>query len=1119
MYVTDGRLVLSPTDLVEHLACPHLTTLERDIALGARGRPAGDDPSADVVRRLGDAHEQAVLDEMRSTLGVTEIPRMDDLVAAEQLTLDAMRTGADRIYQATFFDGRWRGHADFLVRNDHRPSALGGWSYNIADTKLARHLKVGALIQMGVYAQRLEQLQGVPPETLTVILGTKEQVSVPYADVAAYARRAVADFERWLDERPTTYPVRVHHCAICPWAQHCQQQWHADDDLVLVPHLRRDQRVRFRDAGIESVASLAATTQAELGAVDSIGSATKRRLAAQARLQVAARSLDVPPHEPILPVEARRGLALLPEPDAGDLFLDLEGDPFYADQGIEYLWGVSDTADEFTARWAHDPIAERRAFEQTVDHLMAAWHRHPGMHVYHYAAYEPSRLKGLSQRYDTRIDEVDELLRGERLVDLYGVVSQGLRVGTESYSIKALEALYDPAGREGAQVKDAGSSIVEYERWRQTGDQTILDAIGAYNRDDCVSTRRLRDWLEDRRRELIGEGHDVPRPDGSVAVPADHRREPDPEFVAVEAALTDGVPTDPEERTDDQQARALLANLLEWHRRENRAEWWEFFRVRRLTHEELEEEPSTLGGLCDPVLVRQEKRSGVWRYAFPPQECKLRRGDRVDHAGPDGGSSTVEALDLDHGRVELRRVLTNELPHPVGLLPPSPVDAKALAASLLRVGRWVADYGLDASGPCRGVRDLVLGRPPRLAAGVPLRRDGEDGAEALARVAPALDGVLPVQGPPGSGKTYAGSHAIVEMVRAGKTVGITALSHRVITNLLDAVMAVDDAGGRIVRAVQKPGYGDGSTHGRVTASSSNSDVENAIAAGQVNVVAGTAWLFARPDVHVDVLVVDEAGQLSLANAVAAGAAAGSVILLGDPQQLAQPAQGVHPEGADASALEHVLGGHDTVPPDRGLFLDTTRRMHPAVCTPVSELSYESRLQPHPGLENQLVGGDDGLAGAGLRWLPVHHVGRSVESPEEVDVVAALVARLTGRPWTDAKGAEHVIGRDEILIVAPYNAQVARLLARLEGRARVGTVDKFQGQQAPVVIVSLTTSSATDAPRGVHFVANRNRLNVAVSRARSLAILVGNPALMSSPVVNVEQLRGVNTLCRLVEAAS
>ncbi len=1120
MYVAHGRMVLSPTDLVGHVACPHLTTLEREVALGTR-RPLddGDDASATLIRRLGDAHEQTVLDEMRGTLEVVEIPRTDDPAAAELLTVDAMKRRADVVYQATFFDGRWRGHADFLVRNDARPSALGDWSYDVADTKLARHLKVGALLQMGVYAGRLEQLQGAPPESLTVILGSGDKVSVPNVDVAAYTRRTVGDFERWLDDAPTTYPVRVPHCAICPWAQHCQQQWRADDDLVLVPQMRRSQREHFREAGIGSVMQLAASTDEQLDGVGSVGDAAKRKLAAQARLQVAARTQATPPHEPVLPVEAYRGLALLPEPDAGDLFFDLEGDPFYGEHGLEYLWGVTDTADEFTAWWAHDPAAERRAFEQAVDHLMATWRRHPGMHVYHYAAYEPSVLKRLSQRYGSRLDEVDALLRGERLVDLYAVVRQGLRIGVESYSIKSLEQLYSPAARAGAQVKDAGSSIVEYERWRQEGDQSILDAIGAYNRDDCVSTRHLRDWLEARRGELLDAGHDVPRPDGAAAPPADHYREPDPEFVAAEAALTAGVPDDPGERTPEQRTRALLASLLQWHRRENRAEWWEYFRVRKLTLDELDDEPATLGGLRAPLLVDQEKRSGIWRYRVPPQECRLRLGDRVDHAGPGSGSSMLVGLDLEQGWVELKRALANEYPHPPGLLPADPVPTKGPAAALLRVGRWVVDHGIDADGPYRGVRDLVLGLAPRLPDGVPLRQPDEDGVGALCRVAPRLGGVLPVQGPPGSGKTYAGSHAIVELVRSGKTVGISALSHRVITHLLDAVMALDDESGRIVRAVQKADDDDGSTCDRVTVTSSNTDVAAALALGAVNVVAGTSWLFAREDIRVDVLVVDEAGQLSLANTVAAGAAGDALILLGDPQQLPQPAHGIHPDGAGVSALEHALGEHDTVPPDRGIFLETTRRMHPAVCAPVSALSYEGRLHSHPGLENQLVDGNDDLCGAGLRWRPVQHVGRSVESAEEVGAVVELVDRLTGRPWTDAKGERHTIGPDDILVVAPYNAQVARLLGRLRGRARVGTVDKFQGQQAPVVIVSLTTSSALDAPRGVHFVANRNRLNVAVSRARSLAILVGNPALLSSPVTDVEQLRGVNALCTLVEASA
>src|SRR5690606_26618593 len=439
-------------------------------------------------------------------------------------------------------------------------------------------------------------------------------------------------------------------------------------------------------------------------------------------------------------------------------------------------------------------------------------------------------------------------------------------------------------------------------------------------------------------------------------------------------------------RTPAQQAYALLADLLEWHRREDRAEWWEYFRVRALALDELTDEPATLGGLRDPQLLRREANSGVWRYHLPPQECRLRVGQRVGHAGPEGGSSTIVRLDLDLGRVDLKRALRNEEPHPPALLPSGPVPTQVHEAALRRVATWVAEHGLDGDGPYRGVRDLVLGRPPRLSGDVALRLDGEAGRAPLCRVAPSLTGVLPVQGPPGAGKTFAGSHAIIQMLRAGRTVGITALSHRVITNLLDAVMAADDPAAPVVRAIQKADDGNASRHDGVTVVNSNADVESAMAAGDVNLVAGTGWLFARPDVRVDVLVIDEAGQFSLANAVAAGAAADALILLGDPRQLPQPSQGTHPAGAGASALEHVLGQHDTVPPERGLFLDTTWRMHPAVCAPVSELSYDGLLHPRAGLERQAVAGADDLAGAGIRWFPVPHTGCSVRSDAEVEVI-------------------------------------------------------------------------------------------------------------------------------------
>jgi len=270
---------------------------------------------------------------------------------------------------------------------------------------------------------------------------------------------------------------------------------------------------------------------------------------------------------------------------------------------------------------------------------------------------------------------------------------------------------------------------------------------------------------------------------------------------------------------------------------------------------------------------------------------------------------------------------------------------------------------------------------------------------------------------------------------------------------------------------------------------------------------------------VDVLLVDEAGQFSLANAVAVCSAAQSMVLLGDPQQLEQPTQAVHPDGAGISALDHLLGGHDTVPADRGVFLDKTYRMHPAITEFVSQTSYDGRLASVEGLAGQRVQAPGALTGSGLRWVPVPHQGNSSASDEEAAVVAALVVDVCRGTWWDAKGAQRPLTLDDVLIVAPYNRHVARLVDRLPQGARVGTVDKFQGQQAPVVIYSTASSSAADAPRGVDFLYDVHRLNVAVSRAKALTVIVAGPDLLDAEARTPAQLRSVNALCRFVEEAT
>jgi uncharacterized protein len=1030
------------------------------------------------------------------------------------------------IYQATFFDGRWMGHADFLLRVDAQ-TELGDWGYEPADAKLARSVRARAVLQLCSYAEQVGRLQGCRPQHVHVIGG--DLVSHPYRlrDYAAYYRRAKAGLENAvLGDPVATYPHPVEHCAICRWRDDCDERRRADDHLSLVAGMRRDQTKKLMAAGVSTLGDLA-KTRAKF-AVSRIGGPTLARLRHQAQLQAEQRRTGEVTAELVEPIEDGRGLSNLPAPSSGDLFFDMEGDPFAGDEGLEYLFGVTELTEGkpvFHAFWGHDAASERRAFEDFMDLVMTQLAKDPEMHVYHYAPYEPSALKRLAGRHATREDDVDRLLRGGVLVDLYQVVRQGIFVSQESYSIKKLEPLY-MATREGA-ITDAGSSIVAYESWLETADaQTLLD-IEAYNRDDCESTWHLRDWLEQRRGDAErAAGAPLSRPAHRSGEPAEAQAADESETEALVRRLTTGIPDDPDDRSPTQAATWLLAQLVGWHRREARPEWWAYYARLGMSDDELVIDAEAIGDLEYEGVIDEVARSLVFRYRFPfEQEHKIGMADTVLDPRTEASCGTVVGLNSAEGTLDLKRATYSTAPHPTAVVPRQPVDTAVVRKALARIAVWVAENSIDAMGPYQAVRDLLLRRPPRfdgVVAGHRLTAPGEGSLDAALRLAGSVDETcLPIQGPPGSGKTWTGARMILDLIGNGRTVGVTAMSHKAIGNLLDAVSRFAAESGRSVRALQKASEDQRCGSAIVECTSDNKVVDQRLAAATVDLVAGTQWLFARPEMQgkLDVLFVDEAGQMSLANTVAMGAAAKSLVLLGDPQQLPQPQQGTHPQGAGASALEHLLGEDATVPADRGLFLDRTWRLHPDICDFISESFYEGRLKPDASCSRQVVAGGEWAGGTGVRWVPVDHDGNRSASPEEATEVARGVKALLGRQWTDQEGNSRPLDLDDILVVAPYNAHVARLRSMLPDGARIGTVDKFQGQEAPVVIFSMATSSAEDLPRALEFLYSLNRVNVAISRAKALAVLVCSPRLLEVRCRTPRQMRLVNAVCRLAEMAS
>lgn len=1133
MQILGDKRIVSATDLNDRLACRHLLHLNLERALGRLTAEQAGSSSGELLARKGDEHEASYLESLKE-LGrnVIELERpasgIEGLEAAAAATVDAMREGPDVIFQATFFDGESRGHTDFLFKVD-RPSELGDFSYEVADTKLARSSKPYFIVQLCFYSELLEKVQGGgPPESIHVILGNRRQESFRLGDFAAYYRQLRGSFDDdLLSGVDASVPYPVAHCDICGWRELCGKELDDADHLSRVAGIRRDHVESLEASDITTLSALANLNPEEV--VDGVRPEMLTKLRSQASLQVQTATGE--PAFEVLPRREDRGFERLPTPSEGDLFFDFEGDPLYGDQGLEYLFGyvqIDNGTPEFEYLWARDSADERMAFEQFIDYVTHRRVDHSDLHIYHYAPYEVTALKRLASTHGTREFELDELLRAGVFVDLYKVVRESMRIGQPSYSIKKVEAYYRPDqnGRE-TSVADGGDSIVQFERWLETGDDEIKQAILEYNKDDCVSTLECRDWLLERRAEAAKQLCEEFAWFATEHEPSDEAQDRSQEHAALRDDLETGIPAEAADRDADEQARWLMARLVDYHQREARPAWWEYFdRLDYSDPDEFIDEAEAIGGLVEDSTVppRQDKKSLVHRMRFEVQETKIGPGGVIDPDREKPGL-TVTDLSVTEGWLDLKRgpkLAGAPLPH--SLITGGPYNTGEQRGAVKRLAISIAEDGLEDAGEYRAGRDILRRTSPRVSGvvkGEPVVADPTDLAAFADAVKRMEETCLFVQGPPGAGKTYAGSHLIASLIADGHKVGVTSNSHKAIGNLLHAVEDVATERGLRFKGLKKSSEGKEFESHLTTPLVTNSKNNSDLADSSVLLTAGTAWYYCREDVApVDYLFIDEAGQVSLADALALSTSARNVVLLGDPQQLAQVSLGSHPEGSGVSVLEHLLGDEQTIPSDRGVFLNETWRMHPDVTEFISELMYEGRLESAPGREIQGVTAFDEISGTGLRWRPVIHKNRRQRSPEEAEEVAGAVRNLlNGAPeYTDHDGEKHPLRLENIIVVSPYNAQVRCLKDALPEGARVGTVDKFQGQEAQVVIFSMATSSGTDIPRNLEFLFSRNRLNVAISRARCVAVLTASPQLLNVEAKSVEQMRLINALCRFVEMA-
>jgi predicted RecB family nuclease len=1176
MFVREDRVYYSASDLTAAVKCEWALMRRLDAKLGrivAAEEP--EDAMLERAGRLGTRHENRALAGYVEQFGeyapgrpggvaliAEPEPRTDAaaLAVAMEQTVAALRDGADVVFQGTFFADGFVGFADFLVRTDGEAGASAP-VYEVYDTKLARRAKITALLQVAAYARQLELL-GIPTGShVHLLLGDGTRSSHRLDDIDPVFTDRLARLLAMLDARVADTAPIVWGAAgysACGRCAECTAQVEQTGDVLLVAGMRSNQRARLLAAGIRTVQELAEST----GEVPGIGSAPLEKLRDQARMQRSAPAPGPDGHSAVrYRVHDAAGLAALPEPDRGDIFFDFEGDPLWTDErgrdwGLEYLFGMIDhdgDGESFRAFWAHDRVQEKKALLDFLDYVAERRTRYPGLHIYHYADYERSHLQQLCARYGVGEAALDELLRENVLVDLYPIVKRTIRVSERSYSLKRLEPLYMGSELRQSEVTNGADSIVAYVGYTElvaAGRTDEADArlrdIGDYNRYDCLSTLRLRDWLLARADEAgIGRR--------SALVPDDPgEQELDRAEDRVRARLLAPIENVPSvDRDSEQTSLAFSAAAIEYHRREAKSYWWEHFNREIAPLEEWADQRDVFvverAEVVDDWGVPEGRRVETRRirmhgrlapgsrlgigdrphvmYDDPiPEVCRpVPQGQRGEHQK----SVVVEITTVgDDTEILLEESTSQSFDGwrelPLALTPASPIPTVAQRKAILEWGTVVADtLPARVSDPST---DLLRRIPPRLRGSRALTPVDPDTADVTSAIVDSIlrleSSYLAVQGPPGSGKTHVGAGVIARLVREhGWRIGVVAQSHEVVENLLRRVVAAGVDEGLVAKRASSRGYAD---EPGFTVLTRNDQVLPFLQEHRAGLVlGGTSWDFANPAKvprsSLDLLVIDEAGQFSLANTIAVGVSARNLLMLGDPQQLPQVSQGLHPEPVDESALGWLSDGHDVLPAHLGYFLERSWRMHPALCAAISDLAYEGRLtsQLPETVDRRLAGIEPGL-----HSIPVEHTGNATESVEEAEQVVELVRRHVGLAWTDARAgrlADPLLASD-IIVVAPYNAQVGLIRQALDDagfpETPVGTVDRFQGQEAAVAILSLTASSADDVPRGLGFLLMRNRLNVALSRAEWAAYLVHSPAIRHYLPMNAVGLAELSAFIRL-----
>jgi uncharacterized protein len=1142
--------------------CNHCLNLALAVALDPQGLGAQIADFKTQVPQLpskyGFKFEDQIEADFVAALPMGQVQKPDQTLPDQfAATIELMQLGVPVIYQGTLEHQvgatKFNGRPDFLVRADYSVSFSGqalvveqsgqgqANHYFVLDAKLAANPKPENLLQVGLYIDALIEIGFNHPGKHGLLMGDRSLALFDQIDLLPATREARKKIQQaaerlansqdhsWLQwENLEKFCPTAALCKKCDYEQLCIDQRHAVDHLQLVANIRKDQISKLNQVGIHTLSQLAAMDDSDCPSDLKLQSFLKIRNQAQVQNETNKTG------KPVFRLIPNPAIEVMPPPSQGDIFFDMEGFPYYGPGGLEYLFGSivrDDQGTAFIPYWAHDRQAEAKAFADFIDFAVDRLKRYPDAHIYHYAAYEVSAMRRLSERHGIKAQEVDWLVEGNKFVDLYSVVTNSIFAGFEGYSIKKLEAFYPEKLTRSEKVKNAGDSIVEYDLYREAvavepdGEEAkaLLEAIHDYNKDDCVSTLHLYNWLAElpgasskyqewllaiQTQKQAREEQAESQPNDSNAAQA--RAELERIQIETDQLLNKvGQVQIGDAPAQDNQVLAwlALAHSMMFYKREAVAFWLRVYILTQALPEQLDQDRKGLS--IDSVEFDGQEYS----YTLSAGQSHFFKADEKIFVRYPLLSGTNT---WDFGTV--KRVTENQVvfsrrlgpgstgAEPNGIFANDLVPAGSKQIAVANHARQLTGLWQNPSDPApndSAVLDLLLRRKPNLS-GEPLPQGQGDSLETaiIDAVFKLKNSTLAIQGPPGSGKTYLASRAIKALQAAGKKVGVVANSHSAVENLLFACI---EAGVPTDAMAKRRNSKDRGRNTNPWQAIKDSRAVEIFKAQQKSgfVVGGTAWNLTSDaflDLDLDYIFIDEAAQFSLVDAIGVGLATKNLVLLGDPMQLTQVVQAVHPGGVDNSALGHYMGTHELLPADSGYFVSLTRRMHPKVNEPVSWLAYQGQLSAHPSTSQNVIP----TVPVGLVPIPVEHESNSSHSPQEVEAAVGLAQKLAA-----------VLDQEEIMVIAPFNAQVDLMEQALKNAGLpnipVGTVDKFQGKEAMAVIYSLTSSSAADTPRGLEFVLNRNRLNVAISRAKATAYLIYSPELLSPNFNSVEDLQGVSRL--------